>query len=93
VQQGQSFGDAELNEQAQRTMQGCLEAQVGLVTGGTRGQKIPKAVRDALDALRGARGPRGRFKDAIDRLSENKQQAADLETKRQAVFRFMEDLA
>jgi DNA repair exonuclease SbcCD ATPase subunit len=92
VQQGQSFGDAELNEQAQRTMQGCLEAQVGLVTGGTRGQKIPKAVRDALDALRGARGPRGRFKDAIDKLSENKQQAADLETKRQAVFRFMEDL-
>ena len=46
VQQGQSFGDAALNEQAQRTMQGCLEAQVGLVTGGTRGQKIPKAVRN-----------------------------------------------
>lgn len=92
VQQGQSFGDVELNEQAQRTMQGCLEAQVGLVTGGTRGQKIPKAVRDALDALRGARGPRGRFKDAVDKLSDAKQQVADLEAKRQAVFQFMEDL-
>jgi energy-coupling factor transporter ATP-binding protein EcfA2 len=92
VQQGQSFGDAELNEQAQRTMQGCLEAQVGLVTGGTRGQKIPKAVRDALDALRGARGPRGRLKDAIDKLSESKQLATDLEIKRQTVFQFMEDL-
>lgn len=92
VQQGQSFGDVELNEQAQRTIQGCLEAQVGLVTGGTRGQKIPKAVRDALDALRGARGPRGRFKDAVDKLSDAKQQVADLEAKRQAVFQFMEDL-
>jgi DNA repair exonuclease SbcCD ATPase subunit len=92
VQQGQSFGDVELNEQAQRTMQGCLEAQVGLVTGGTRGQKIPKAVKEALDALRGARGPRGRFKDAIDKLSDARQQAADLETKRQAVFQFMENL-
>lgn len=92
VQQGQSFGDVELNEQAQRTMQGCLEAQVGLVTGGTRGQKIPKAVRDALDALRSARGPRGSFKDAIDKLSVAKQQTADLEAKRQTVFQFMEDL-
>ena len=92
VQQGQSFGDVELNEQAQRTMQGCLEAQVGLVTGGTRGQKFPKAVRDALDALRGARGPRGRFKDAVDKLSDAKQQVGDLEAKRQAVFQFMEDL-
>lgn len=92
VQQGQSFGDTELNEQAQRTMQGCLEAQVGLVTGGTRGQKIPKAVKDALDILRGARGPRGKLKDAIDRLSGNKQQMVELETKRQSVFQLMEDL-
>lgn len=92
VQQGHSFGDVELNEHAQRTMQGCLEAQVGLVTGGTRGQKIPKAVRDSLDALRGARGPRGSFKDAIDKLSAAKQQTADLEAKRQTVFQFMEDL-
>jgi DNA repair exonuclease SbcCD ATPase subunit len=92
VQQGQSFGDTELNEQAQRTMQGCLEAQVGLVTGGTRGQKIPKAVKDALDVLRGARGPRGKLKDAIDRLSGNKQQMVELETKRQSVFQLMEGL-
>jgi hypothetical protein len=49
-------------------------------------------VRDALDALRGARGPRGRFKDAIDKLSESKQLATDLEIKRQTVFQFMEDL-
>jgi chromosome segregation ATPase len=93
VQQGQSFGDAALDEQGQRTMQGCLEAQVGLVTGGTRGQKIPKAVREALEALRSSKGPRGKFKEAMDRLTESKRETADLEAKRQSVFQLMEDLA
>ncbi|MET4072497.1 uncharacterized protein YhaN/Sec-independent protein translocase protein TatA [Bradyrhizobium sp. S3.2.6] len=93
VQQGQSFGDAALDEHGQRTMQGCLEAQVGLVTGGARGQKIPKAIKDALETLRSSKGPRGKFKDAMDRLAESKQETADLEAKRQSVFQLMEDLA
>jgi energy-coupling factor transporter ATP-binding protein EcfA2 len=92
VQQGQSFGDPTLDDQGQRTMQGCLEAQVGLVTGGTRGQKIPRAVKEALDALRSSKGPRGKFKDAGDQLADNKQQATELEVKRQSVFQLMEDL-
>jgi uncharacterized protein YhaN len=93
VQQGQSFGDAELDEQAQRTMQGCLEAQVGVVTGGARGQKIPRAVREALEDMCNTRGPRGKFKDAMDRLDENKGKVAELEAKRAHVFQLMEDLA
>jgi energy-coupling factor transporter ATP-binding protein EcfA2 len=93
VQQGQSFGDGALDEQGQRTMQGCLEAQVGLVTGGTRGQKIPKAVREALESLRSSKGPRGKFKEAMERLAERSQEMADLETKRQSVFQHMENLA
>jgi energy-coupling factor transporter ATP-binding protein EcfA2 len=92
VQQGQSFGDSALDDQGQRTMQGCLEAQVGLVTGGARGQKIPRAVKEALDALRSSKGPRGKFKDAGDQLAINKQQATELEIKRQSVFQLMEDL-
>lgn len=92
VQQGQSFGDAALDDQAQRTMQGCLEAQVSFVTGGTRGQKIPKAVKEALDALRSSKGPRGKFKEAVDQLADNKQQAVELEAKRQSVFQLMENL-
>jgi DNA repair exonuclease SbcCD ATPase subunit len=93
VQQGQSFGDPILDDQGQRTMQGCLEAQVGLVTGGARGQKIPKAVKEALDALRSSKGPRGKFKEAVDRLADIKQETAELESKRQSVFQLMEDLA
>jgi chromosome segregation ATPase len=93
VQQGQSLGDGALDEQGQRTMQGCLEAQVGLVTGGTRGQKIPKAVREALESLRSSKGPRGKFKEAMERLAESSREMADLEAKRQSVFQHMEDLA
>jgi recombinational DNA repair ATPase RecF len=69
VQQGKSFGDNELDETARRTIQGCLEAQIGQVTGGTRGQKIPKAVRVALDDLRNQRGPRGKYKETLERLN------------------------
>jgi chromosome segregation ATPase len=93
VQQGESFGDAELDEQARRTMQGCLEAQVGVVTGGARGQKIPRAVREALEDMCNMRGPRGKFKDAMDRLDESKGQIAELDAKRANVFQLMEDLA
>jgi chromosome segregation ATPase len=92
VQQGHSFGDAELDEQARRTMQGCLEAQVGAVTGGTRGQKLPKAVRDALEEICSTRGPRGKFKDVMDRLDEIDAKVAEHEAKRKDVFQFMEDL-
>lgn len=93
VQQGKSFSDAGLDEQGQRTMQGCLEAQVGAVTGGARGQKIPMAVREALEEVRNTRGPRGRFKDAIDRLEGVKTKITELEAKSAEVFQFMVDLA
>jgi energy-coupling factor transporter ATP-binding protein EcfA2 len=93
VQQGKSFGDAGLDEHGQRTMQGCLEAQVGAVTGGVRGQKIPKAVRDALEEIRSTRGPRGKFKDAIERLDGTKAKIASLGAKSAEVFQLMADLA
>jgi energy-coupling factor transporter ATP-binding protein EcfA2 len=92
VQQGKSFGDMQLDENAQRTMQGCLETQVGVVTGGIRGQKIPRAVREALEELRSARGPRGKYKDAIERLAEFEAKALELEAKRTEILQYMEDL-
>jgi uncharacterized protein YhaN len=93
VQQGHSFGDTALDEQARRTMQGCLEAQVGAVTGGTRGHKIPKAVYEALEKIRSTRGPRGKFKEAMDRLEEIRTNVAELDGKRKDVFKHMDDLA
>ena len=93
VRQGHSFGDTTLDEEARRTVQGCLEAQVGAVTGGTRGYKIPKAVREALEEICGTRGPRGKFKDAIDRLEEVRKNIAELGAKRSNLFKQMDDLA
>lgn len=93
VQQGQSFGDTKLNEQAQQTIQGCLEAQVGLVTGGARGQKIPKAVREALDEIQSQRGARGRFKEALERLNEVNSEITELESKAKGVSELLTDLA
>lgn len=85
VQQGRPLGALVLNEQAQCTIQGCLEAQVGLVTGGARGQRIPKAVREALGALENQRGPRGEFKSAVDHLSTLEPEIVLLEAKAKSV--------
>jgi energy-coupling factor transporter ATP-binding protein EcfA2 len=93
VQQGQSFGDVRLSEHAQRTIQGCLEAQVGMVTGGARGQKIPRAVREALDAIQSQRGPRGKFRDAFDRFALLDAEIAELETKAKGVAELLISLA
>lgn len=93
VQQGQSFGDITLDDQAQRTMQGCLEAQIGMVTGGARGKKIPKAVKEALENLQNSRGPRGRYKEAVDSLEKANEKIVELQAKRQSVMRHLEELA
>lgn len=44
VRQGHSFGDPSLDERARQTIHGCLEAQVGAVAGGLRGQRIQSRV-------------------------------------------------
>lgn len=93
VEQGRSFGDAKPDEQARQTLQGCLEAQVGAVTGGARGHRIPKAVKQALDLIQSSRGPRGPYRDAVERLAEAEAKCNDLAAKRAEVFRHMEELA
>ncbi len=93
VRQGSSFGDPKLDDAGRRTLQGCIEAQVGVVTGGERGRKIPLAVEHALGEILSARGPRGKFKDAKDRLEEVGGRANQLEEKRREIFEYMDTLA
>jgi DNA repair exonuclease SbcCD ATPase subunit len=93
VRQGRSFGDPALDEQARRTVHDCLETQVGAVTGGLRGQRIPKAIEQALDEFVTARGaPRGRYKTACEKLSDLRDRIALLEAKRAKLFDEMERL-
>jgi chromosome segregation ATPase len=93
VRQGSSFGDPKLDDAGRRTLQGCIEAQVGVVTGGERGRRIPAAVDQALGEILSARGPRGKFKDAKDRLEEVGGRANQLEVKRHEIFEYMDTLA
>jgi energy-coupling factor transporter ATP-binding protein EcfA2 len=93
VCQGSSFGDPKLDDAGRRTLQGCIEAQVGVVTGGERGRKIPVAVESALTEIISARGPRGKFKDAKDKLQEVDVRATQLEEKRREIFEYMDTLA
>jgi chromosome segregation ATPase len=93
VRQGGSLGAIGLDDQARRTLQGCLEAQIGAVTGGARGQQIPDAVETALGEIMSTRGPRGRFKEAKDSLDEATKRITELTDKRQDLFTHMDDLA
>jgi chromosome segregation ATPase len=93
VRQGRSFGDAKLDDAGRRTLQGCIEAQVGAVTGGERGRRIPVAVEQALGEILSARGPRGKFKDAKDRLEEVGVRVNQLGEKQREIFEYMDTLA
>ncbi len=93
VRQGKSFGDPNLDEAGRRTLQGCIESQVGVVTGGERGRKIPAAVEQALSELQSTRGPRGKFKDAKDQLARVGERVSELERKRDEILGYMDSLS
>jgi hypothetical protein len=82
VRQGRSFGDPALDKRARQTVHSCLEAQVGAVTGGLRGQRIPEAIESALAEITSSKGPRGRYKVASDQLVASTVKVKELEAKR-----------
>jgi energy-coupling factor transporter ATP-binding protein EcfA2 len=92
VRQGHSFGDPVLDERARRTIQCCLEAQVGAVTGGVRGQRLPGAVESALAEIVSSKGPRGRYKMASDQLAVASVKLDELDTKRNQLLADMDRL-
>ena len=60
----------------------CLEAEVGAVAGGRRGQALINAVDEALgELLDKRRKPRGRFKELQERRSARPTEVAELEEK------------
>ena len=76
VLQGESFGRPELTNSAQASLSAGLESEVGEVLGGRRGRELPQAIEQAMGELVTSqlKRPRGRYKEAQDRVAELEQQ-------------------
>ena len=76
VLQGESFGRPELTNSAQASLSAGLESEVGEVLGGRRGRELPQVIeRDLGELVTSTRKrPRGRYKEAQDRVAELEQQ-------------------
>jgi chromosome segregation ATPase len=87
VEQGASFDKPQLRESTRRTLRECLDAEVGTLAGGQRGQRLLAAIDRELGALVDGRGrPTGTWKAFIEetahittRLTETQQRRHDLE--------------
>jgi uncharacterized protein YhaN len=87
VEQGQSFAPTTMSDRARRTIEGCIETQVGTVVGGQRGRRIHDAVATALDALLtgSTRAPKGAYKQALQELEAAQADIDDLTRRRNEV--------
>lgn len=93
VTQRDSVDQPELPMSARQTIQGCLDSEVGVLTGGTRGTALLVGVRADLAKIQNGNGkPSGRYKDAIAELDLTNARVAASESKRQLLARDIADL-
>jgi hypothetical protein len=82
VSQRDSVDQPKLHDSARRTIQECLDREVGSLAGGTRGAALLNAVRLEIAALRnGVQKPTGRYKDALTDLEKAASQVEELTRK------------
>ncbi len=78
---------------ARMTLHACLEAEVGVVTGGERGQAMLRDIGEELARLRDGRGqPKGRLKELGDLLARAEADLLRLTEKRRALAEDIEAL-
>ncbi len=66
-----SFMQPDMPDGARRTFQDCLDAEVGALTGGARGQELLAAAKGELAAYLDGHGkPKGRYKQAATRIAD-----------------------
>jgi DNA repair exonuclease SbcCD ATPase subunit len=80
VEQGEAFRKLHINESAQTSLAGALEAEIGTVTGGERGRTLIKRVESRVNEIftPRSRNPRGAYKAAIDGADEARERRDDL---------------
>lgn len=91
VTQRESVDQPSLTDSARQTIHGCLDQEVGALTGGTRGKKLLAGVRAELAKIRdGNKKPAGRHKGAVAEQVEAQKSLAVLQTRQQ---RLVQDIA
>ena len=95
VLQGESFSRPELADSAQASLSAGLESEVGAVLGGRRGRELPQAIEKSLEELvTPAQGrPRGRYKDAQERVEKLQDQLADQQQRQRELADTLEQLS
>ena len=86
VTQRDSVDQPNLPDSARQTIHGCLEEEVGALTGGTRGKTLLASVRGELAKIRNGLGkPAGRYKEAVEELDRAKQSVTTLEARQRSL--------
>ncbi|MBV8578197.1 MAG: AAA family ATPase, partial [Acetobacteraceae bacterium] len=86
VTQRQSCDQPDLPDPARSMLQTCLEAEIGVLTGGARGQALLRDVQAELARLLDGRDkPRGRLKELGELLAATEAEIAGLASKRQGL--------
>jgi hypothetical protein len=94
VPQRQSVDQPNLPDSARQTIHGCLDAEVGSLAGGVRGRALLTAVRGELAKLQNGNGkPVGSHKDALTEFDGAQSTVVQLEGKRQALSKDINDLS
>lgn len=94
VQQGQSFGALEIPDAARSNLHNALEAEVGRVLGGSRGQKLPQRIEQQLSEFvtPSTNRPKGDYKVQIERQSALEKELEELRRRRTDLSRALEEL-
>jgi hypothetical protein len=91
VDQGESFGQATLGDQARTTLSECLESELGAASGGAAIGRLLKTVQAQLgERLDGRGNPRDRYKAAMHERDSAEQEIASLQERRRLL---QDDLA
>jgi DNA repair exonuclease SbcCD ATPase subunit len=93
VPQRKSVEQPLIVDAARQTIHGCLEAEVGSIAGGARGQLLLADVRSQIAKIQnGVSKPVGRYKEVLASLSTADQDLSQLKMKRSSLLTDMSDL-
>jgi hypothetical protein len=93
VTQRESVNQPDFTDSARQTIHGCLDQEVGALTGGTRGKKVLASVRAELAKIRdGNKKPAGKYKETVAAQGAAQQSLTTLQTREQKLVKDIAEL-